>query len=124
MDVRDAVKRAARNLAGKGAEYGVRLEIPNHMKTAMGALQSASFELKQKFPGARRNVLFDDDSMELVLDFSVSEGKPWKRMTTAQARERKKKRRPAAEGRTGLNKSEIDALLDKTLEEEEPDEHP
>ena len=112
VEVRDAVKRSARNLAGKGQDYGVRLEIPNSMKSAMAALQSVSFELKQKFPEAKRNVLYDDESMELVLDFAVQEGKPWRRMTAGQARNRKRKKRPAEEGRSCLDADEIDSILD------------
>ena len=54
IDVRDAVKGSARNLAGKGRDYGVRLELPNHLKSAMKALQSASFEIKSRFGEARR----------------------------------------------------------------------
>ena len=114
-EVRDAVKGAAKNLAGKGQSYGVRLELPNHLKTAMSALQSASFEIKQKFPQARRNVLFDDGTMDLVLDFSTGEGKPWKRITSTQARDRKKKA-PAREtaGRATLGDGELDSLLDRS----------
>ena len=70
-DVRDAVKSAARNLAGKGSDFGVRLEVPDHLKSAMKALQAMSFEIKQKYPSARRNVLFDDESQDLVLDLSL-----------------------------------------------------
>ena len=70
-DVRDAVKGAARNLAGKGQDYGVRLELPNHLKSTMKALQAVSYELKTKFPQARRNVLFDDEAQDLVLDFCL-----------------------------------------------------
>ena len=90
-DVRDAVKSAARNLAGKGSSYGIRLELPNHLKSAMKALQAVSFEIKTKFPAARRNVLFDDETPDLVLDFATSEGQPWRRMSSAQRILRKKK---------------------------------
>ena len=112
MDVRDAVKGAARNLAGKGQEYGVRLELPNHLKSTMKALQAVSYELKTKYPQARRNVLFDDEALDLVLDFCLEEGKPWRRMTSAQALKRKKKG-PTSDGRgkQALEEGELDALL-------------
>ena len=45
-DVRDAIKGAARNLASKGADYGIRLELPNHLKSAMKDLQAVSYQLK------------------------------------------------------------------------------
>ena len=88
-DVRDAVKGAARNLAGKGRDYGVRLELPNHLKSAMKALQAASYELKSKYPQARRNVLFDDETQDLVLDFCLGKGKDWKRITGCAEEEKK-----------------------------------
>ena len=113
VDVRDAVKRAARNLAGRGSDFGIRLEIPNYMKSDMAALQSVSYEIRQKYPESRRNVLFCDESMELVLDFSVAQGESWRRMTSTQARERKKKSSAKVTGgRFGLAAGEIDTLLD------------
>ena len=36
-DVRDTVKGSARNLAGKGKEFGIRLELPNHLKSSTKA---------------------------------------------------------------------------------------
>ena len=69
VEVRDAVRAAARNLAGKSSDFGVRLEIPNRLKSSMKSLQSMAYEIRQKFPQSRTNVLFDDDALELVLDF-------------------------------------------------------
>ena len=108
IDTRDAVKGAARNLAGLGSEYGVQHEIPNHLKTAMSALQSISWEIKQKHPDSKRNVLFDDQTLDLVLDFCVCED-PWRRLTSRQAREKKKKMKAAE--KFALEDDEIDALL-------------
>ena len=110
VEVSDAVKRSARNLAGKRSDYGIRLELPNHLKTAMSALQAVSYQIKQKFPGSRRNVLFDDNGLDLVLDFSTAEGNPWRRMTSQQARDRRKK--SGTKGKLALESGEIDALLD------------
>ena len=106
----DAVKSAARNLAGKGPEFGVRLELPNHLKTAMKVLQSMSYDIKKKCPSAKRNVLYDDEVLDLALDFSLGEGKPWRRMTAAQARERRKR---------ALRDEELDTLLDESLPDED-----
>ena len=41
--------------------------------------------MKQKNPAAKRNVLFDDESMDLVLDFCLREGEAWRRMNVRQA---------------------------------------
>ena len=118
-DVRDAIKGSAKNLAGKGRDYGVRLELPDHLKSAMKALQSASYEIRTKFPEARRNVLFDDETLDLVLDFSVGEGKPWKRMTSAQAMERKRRRPADGSGKVALREGELDSLLDGSDDDSE-----
>ena len=77
----------------------------------MGALQSVSYELKQKYHGAKRNVLFDDSVMDLALDFCTEEGMPWRRMTSMQALERRKKN-PGRTGKLGLDAGEIEELLD------------
>ena len=108
VEARDVVKGAARKLAGKSSEYGVRLEIPNTLKSAMSALQSVAYDIKKKFPASRRNVLFDDTAMDLVLDFCIAESQDWKRMSSKQARERKK-RNPG--GREHVSEGELDGLL-------------
>ena len=110
IEARDVVKGAARNLAGRGHEYGVRLEIPNSLKGAMGALQAVSYEVRQKFSDARTNVLMEDESMDLVLDFCVGEGRTWRRMTSAQAKTRKR-RSGQGQDKFGLDEGEIDEIL-------------
>ena len=116
IDARDVVKASARNLAGKGADYGVRLEIPNKLKTAMKDLQAASYQIKQRHPDARRNVLLDDDNMDLVLDFSLKEGGPWRRMTSKQARTRRTKSKPGGGHRLDVGDDELDEILDSSFE--------
>ena len=49
--------------------------------------------LRKKHTSARRNVLFNDDSLDLVLDFSLEEGAPWKRITAKQARAKMAKKK-------------------------------
>ena len=111
-EARDVVKSMARNLADKGSDYGVRLEIPNHLKTAMQAIQATSYDIKQRHPEAKRNVLYDDGSQDLVLDFATSEGAPWRRITSAQARQAKagRKKRGDADGRN-VGDSELEEIL-------------
>ena len=56
------MKRAAKELAGT-RDAGVRLEIPQSMQPSLKALESVSFHLKQKYPGMRRNIKFNDQEM-------------------------------------------------------------
>ena len=74
------VRSSATNLAGHSPEVGICLEIPTSFKAAMRALQSVSCKIEVKRPGARRNVLFNEDTLNLALDFYLREGKPWKRI--------------------------------------------
>ena len=110
-------------MAGLGPDHGLRLELPNHLKSAMGALQSVSYEIKQRHQEAKRNVLFDDSEMDLVLDFSLGDGKPWRRITSKQALDRKK-RTSGKTGKHGLDDCEIDSLLDDRIEERGSDADP
>lgn len=76
VEAREVVKGAARDLVGKGRDYGVRLELPNHLKSAMSALQSVSYDLKQRHPVARRDVLFEDSTMDLASTSPSGRGSP------------------------------------------------
>ena len=109
-EARDVVRGSARNLANHDHTYGVRLELPNHLKSTMQALQSVSYELKQKHPQAKRNVLFDDGCQDLVLDFTTGDGKPWRRISSKQAKAAKKKRAGLDTGKH-LQDSELDSIL-------------
>ena len=97
-EARDVVKGSASNLAGNGPEVGIRLELPNHLKSNMKSLQQLSYDIKQTHPRSRQNVLYDDDSMDLVLDICLDEGLQWRRITAGQARERIRKKKRSANG--------------------------
>ena len=71
VDVRDAVRGAARELAGV-PEADMRLEIPHFLQGSLKALEAVSYNLKKKHPGIRRNIKFDDGEMDLVLDFCTN----------------------------------------------------
>ena len=90
--VRDDVRSAARELAGD-AGFGIRLEIPASLQTNLKALESVGYNMKKKFPNLKRNIRFDDDSMDLVLHFCTDPDamQPWRRLRPAQARAMKSK---------------------------------
>ena len=111
VEARDVVRSSATNLAGKGQEFGVRLEVPNHLKAAMRALQTVSFEIKQRNQEARRNILYDDESCDLVLDFQLKAGSPWKRLTSDQARAKKKMIQQTSNQKMAVGDDELDDIL-------------
>ena len=111
VETRDAVKRAAKELAGS-RDAGIRLEIPHQMQPGLKALESVAFHLKQKHPRMKRNIKFDDQSMELVLDFNTDPegGGSWRQVGTTLAKQMKTKlqiRKAAA-----VSDQELDALLE------------
>ena len=81
VDVRDAVRGAAKELAGS-PDAVIRLEIPTSLQPSLKALETVSFHLKKKHPKLRRNIKFDDAEMDLVLDFSTDPdfGAPWRKV--------------------------------------------
>ena len=84
----------------------------------MRSLQSMSYEIRTRHEESRRNILFDDDEMDLVLDFSIGGG-PWRRVTAMQARSKSK--RGGLSSKTTVDDMELDEILDKSKLEERDD---
>ena len=76
----------------------------------MKAIQTVSYDIKQRHPSARRNVLFDDSTMDLVLDFCLGEGGQWKRSSSKQALARKDRSRGTAASKK-VDEAELDGIL-------------
>ena len=73
---RDDVRSFAKNLERRGR--GLRLEVPDHLWASFRVLQTVGYELKQKNPALKRNVLFDDVNSDLKLDVCLSPDMPWR----------------------------------------------
>ena len=111
-EVRDAVRRSAKNLAG-APDSGIRLEIPTALQSSLKALEAVSYELKQKHSGIKRSIKFDDDQMDLVLDFNVKpdDGGDWKRVTAVQAKVMTGKLRKGAGKAAEMSDTELESLI-------------
>ena len=83
---RDVVRSAARNLAGDSLA-GMRLHIPGFLESNFKALENVSYNLKQKYPGIKRNIKYDDMNRDLVLDFLLGPGGQWRSIRPDQARQ-------------------------------------
>ena len=106
VDLRDLVRRSAYNLAGDRTA-GIRLDVPHHFMKNFKALESASYKLKQQYPSLRRNIKFDDEVCDLVLEFRISEGGSWKRLRPQEAKELQR-----AEGEAeDMSASDVSSLL-------------
>ena len=82
VEIRDIVRRAAKELAGC-PDSGIRLEIPPFLQTSLKSLESVSYAIKKKFPSTRRNIKFDDEHLDLVLDFCTDpsdDDQSWKKV--------------------------------------------
>lgn len=86
MDLRDVVRSSAFNLAGQ-TDCGIRLEIAHHLMPNFKALNRASYKLRQKYASCKRNIKYDDEKADLVLDFKTTAEASWKKLRPDQARE-------------------------------------
>ena len=77
-------------------------------------MESVSYALKKKHPNIKRNVKFDDERMDLVLDFCVDPSDPscsWKKLRPEQANIVKKKI-AGQQGSDEMTEDEIGRLLE------------
>ena len=113
VEIRDAVRRAAKELAGC-RDAGIRLEIPYYLQPSLKALESVSYNLKSKNDKIRRSIKFDDVKMDLVLDFNVDpEGSgAWRRITADQAKKMKSKINRTAGQAHEMTDQELDDMME------------
>lgn len=105
---RDEVRSYAKNLEKKGR--GLRLEVPDHLWPSFRVLQELGYELKQKNPSLRRNVLFDDVNRDLKMDFS-EDNAVWRTVSPSDARKSLAKCRPARGRKASVSADELEQLL-------------
>ena len=79
---RDYVRTHAKNLQ---SGFSLRLDIPPHLRGDYVKLQDLGFRLKKSNETCKRNIKFDDQTQELVMDFCVDE-ETWKTVTVAEAK--------------------------------------
>ena len=110
--IRDAVKAQAYKLGNSGDEIGMRLHLPDHLQKSFRALMGLSFDMKKKFPGLRRSVKFNEDTMDLYMDIQTSNEADWRRIEAEQA-VKAAARRPGRgdSNRTTLMAEDIEGLL-------------
>ena len=94
-------------------DAGIRLEVPRSLQNSLKALEAVSFALKKNNPALRRNVKFDDEAEDLLLDFNLDPdgGKPWRRLMPAQAKAMRSKLRSEAPGAQEVGEDELDSMM-------------
>ena len=81
--IRDSIKSSGYKLGGQRA--GLRIEIPNFLRSDFQVLQSVSYQIKMAHAGVKRSVKFDDEAHGLMLDLQIP-GQDWRRIRPDQAR--------------------------------------
>ena len=95
VGTRDMVRSSAFNLADKNA--GIRLEIPDTLRPSLRALESLAYNLRKANPEMKRNVKFDDEFMDLVMDVKLNENATWRKIRPGRALAVKIARRDSVE---------------------------
>ena len=107
--LRDEAKSAARNLGGSDRSIGLQLEAPDHLRSHYQAFQKLGFQIKNKHPGLKRNVKFDDIEKALVMDIKTCTDSDWKTLTYIDAKTLLKKAKSVP--RSTLGRAELDSLI-------------
>ena len=69
---RDSVKAAGFSLTG--TQCAMRLELPSHLLAQHRLLSQAAQNLRKSKTGTRTNIKFDDNTMDMVLDYRLDGG--------------------------------------------------
>ena len=93
VEMRDTIKSYASGLAKCKGEAGLRLELPENLKTSHKILEEHALAIKNLYGGqgqVKRNIRFDDRSRDLMMDLKLPTGNTWHNVTIVQATEAKK----------------------------------
>ena len=86
-EIRDMIRGNASKLGLLPKDSaGIRLELPDYLQNNFKVLQNAAYQIKTRNPGCKRNVLFDDDNLDLALDIKLSDADDWRRISPGDAR--------------------------------------
>ena len=80
-------------MAKWNGEAGLRLEIPEFLRTSHRVLEEHTIAIKNmysKLGPVKRNVKFDDRNRDLMLDIKLPTGPTWHNVTISQALEAKR----------------------------------
>ena len=111
---RDAVKAYANGLATCAGAAGLRLELPDSLKGSYRVLEEHGYAIKQLYgKETKRNVKFDDRTLDLMMDIKLPGSTTWHDITTEQARRAKKHKDEMEIGKLAQGKTIAGPALDR-----------
>ena len=111
-EFRDLVRSSAQKLSLLPPNTaGLRLEIPDFLQNNFKVLQNAGYQIKKKSQGARRNVIFDDEDLDLALDVRVDDQGDWQRIRPAEARAAGARPGKGTSARRSLDAASISSMM-------------
>ena len=109
---RDRVRSNASKLALLPKDTaGIRLKLPDFLQSTFNVLQNAAYQIKKKNPAAKRNILFDDNNLNLALDVKVNDASEWKRILPDDARAAGARPGRGPNGRENLDAASISSMM-------------
>ena len=91
VEDRDIVYSHANRLSKHTGKAGIRLEIPEHLRSDFRLLETHGNAVRaSQGPNVKRSIRFDDAEMSLVLNIKLGEHDPWVSVDISQAREAKR----------------------------------
>ena len=85
VEIRDAIRSAAGNMGTNHSSCGMKLEIPQSLRSDFRVLENTAYKMRKKNKGTKTNIRFADDIHGLLLDFQ-SPNKNWRTITPEVAR--------------------------------------
>ena len=112
-EARDLVKAASKNLAGEGANVGLRAQFPGFLLETFRLLEAIGYNLRAGDDTVRRSVKFDDSAMDLMMDVKL--GDEWKRIRPDEARATLKANPGLRRGPEEMSSQDLSKLLSKAM---------
>ena len=114
---RDIVQSFASNLAKANGKAGIRMELPEHLRGLFKIFEAHGASLRQRFPGLKRSIKYDDSTQSLCMDVKMPDKDTWHRLNEIEMREISKRYSAVKQSQDGLKSGdEEDRQLIRSVE--------
>ena len=84
---RDLIQSYAFNLGKSNGRAGIRMELLEHLKGLFKLFEAHGASLRQRFPGLKRAIKYDDAAQSICMDMRMPDKDCWHRIGEAEMRE-------------------------------------